>query len=402
MKSEFGHLTYCTNIHPGESWIEHFTELKRNFPSIKSKVSPNKPMGIGLRLSNQASIDLEKPENLKDFKSWLNNMGGYVFTMNGFPYGDFHSKRVKEAVHAPDWTHEQRVRYTIRMFNILEKLVPNTMDGGISTSPLGYRHDFSEGDKTKAIERATENIVKVLEHLIFIKETQNKSLHLDIEPEPDGLLETGDEFLAWYENQLIPMAKEVLLKKKDLSETVVERQVKEHIQLCYDVCHFALGYEEHEKTLNRLKEKGIQIGKIQISAALKAYLNTDKRQRNRLATLFKDFDEDIYLHQVIARKGDSRLIRYKDLPEALDNIHDNDIREWRAHFHVPIFLDKYGELSSTQSEIINVLIKHKEKTLCQHLEVETYTWSVLPKKFQIPIAESIERELLWVKELLSI
>lgn len=402
MKNEFGHLTYCTNIHSGESWGEHFIELKKNFPEIKSSVSPNNPLGIGLRLSNQASIALTNPDNLAQFEEWLNQEGGYVFTMNGFPYGDFHSKSVKESVHAPDWTSDDRVSYTLRLFDILEKLLPTGLEGGISTSPLGYRHHFKEEEeKARAIKKATENILKIAEQLMHIKETTNTILHIDIEPEPDGLLETGKEFIDWYENVLLPLAQERFSKQLGLSPIEIEKRIKKHIQICYDVCHFALGYENHVQVLDTLESKGIKIGKIQISAALKATIGQDENQREHLAKLFKPFDENIYLHQVIAQKEDDTLIRYKDLPKALQDIQNKRVNEWRAHFHVPIFLEKYGELASTQNEITTVLKRHQNKSLTQHLEVETYTWAVLPTQFQIPIAKSIERELLWVKDILS-
>lgn len=402
MNNEFGHLTYCTNIHSGESWEEHFIELKNNFPEIKSNVSPNSPLGIGLRLSNQASIALTNPDKLAQFKRWLDQEGGYVFTMNGFPYGDFHSKSVKESVHAPDWTNDSRPEYTLRLFQILEKLLPAGLEGGISTSPLGYRHHFKlEDEKAKAIKRATVNILKVAEQLIHIKENTHKLLHLDIEPEPDGLLETGEEFITWYEEVLLPLAQEYFPQKLNLAPKEINEKIKEHIQICYDVCHFALGYESHEQVLDTLESKGIKIGKIQISAALKAQIGQDKSQREHLAKLFKPFDENIYLHQVIAQKGDDTLIRYRDLPEALQDIQNKKVNEWRAHFHVPIFLEKYGELASTQNEIKTVLKRHQNKSLTLHLEVETYTWSVLPAQFQIPIAKSIERELLWVNNILS-
>jgi hypothetical protein len=401
MKSEFGHLSYCTNIHSGENWDEHFIELKKNFSIIKKNVSPNDPLGIGLRLSNQASITLTNPEKLKQFEDWLNQEEAYVFTMNGFPYGDFHSKTVKEAVHAPDWTRDDRIFYTIRLFDILEKLLPSGMEGGISTSPLGYRHHYdTDIKKAKAIRLATENVIKVAEHLMLIKESTGKSLHLDIEPEPDGLLETGEEFIDWYEGSLLPLAKKHFSKEFKLSELEIERLIKEHVQLCYDICHFALGYENHEKVINTLEDKDIRIGKIQISAALKAQL-ADENKRNHIASLFKPFDENIYLHQVIAQQGDGSLIRYKDLPDALKDIQNKNVNEWRAHFHVPIFLKQYGDLESTQNEIIEVLNRHKNKSISFHLEVETYTWGVLPSEFQIPIVESIERELLWVNDVLS-
>ena len=124
MNTTSGHLTYCTNIHSGESWQDHFNAIKNNFPFIKKQVSPNAPMGIGLRLSNEASVSLVKEENLAEFKKWLKENDAYVFTMNGFPYGNFHKTRVKDHVHSPDWTTDERVAYTNRLFDILASLVP--------------------------------------------------------------------------------------------------------------------------------------------------------------------------------------------------------------------------------------------------------------------------------------
>jgi hypothetical protein len=109
---------------------------------------------------------------------------------------------------------------------------------------------------------------------------------------------------------------------------------------------------------------------------------------------FAKFDEPTYLHQVIARHKDGKLIRYPDLADALTL--KDDAAEWRAHFHVPIFLAQFGLLSSTQDDIIEVLAMWKELPFTNHLEVETYTWGVLPPELKIPMASSISRELAWV------
>lgn len=401
MKLDSAHLSYCTNIHAGESWKDHFESLDLNFPVIKKEFSPNQAMGIGLRLSNSASIDLLDSEALKSFKSWLNQQQAYVFTMNGFPYGDFHHVVVKDQVHAPDWTSKERVDYTLRLFQILAELLPEGMDGGISTSPLSYRHWFSTDDLTqKAKEKATKHIIEVAGELYKIKSERGISMHLDIEPEPDGLLETGGEFIDWYENILLPMARSTLAKSLNLSDLGVENCMKEHICLCYDICHFAIGYENHGDVLTELHEKGIKTGKIQISAALKADLAVEHDLKTDIFEAFSSYNEKTYLHQVVARKADEALIRYRDLPNAIQDADNKEVVEWRAHFHVPIFAKDLGLLQSTQDDIIEVLKIQKNKPLSTHLEVETYTWEVLPKALKIPITSSIIRELNWVKEQL--
>lgn len=402
MKLKAGHLTYCTNIHAGESWKDHFDSLREKFPLIKKQASAAQKMGIGLRLSNTASIELQNPEKLEEFKNWLTKNDAYVFTINGFPYGDFHHAIVKDQVHAPDWTTKERVGYTLRLFDILAEVLPEGIDGGVSTSPLTYRYWYSSEKELAGVSRlATNNIISVLEKLIYYRKSRGVILHLDIEPEPDGLLESGREFIDWYLKILIPAAKNMLGVKLKMSEEQVADAVREHICLCYDVCHFAIGYELHQEVIDELAGNKIGIGKIQISAALKSNIPAEGSSREVISAAFSKFDEPTYLHQVVAKKNDQNLIRYRDLPDALNDIQNADVKEWRAHFHVPVFLEDLGLLKSTQSDIVEVLKIQNARAFTNHLEVETYTWEVLPGCLRAPIHESISRELNWVKEVLE-
>ncbi len=401
MQTPQGHLTYCTNIHPGENWDGHFAALKLNFPSIKAQVSPDAPMGLGLRLSHEASLELQQESNLREFEQWLVANNAYVFTMNGFPYGEFHNVEVKDQVHAPDWTTKERLDYTIRMFGILAQLLPEGMEGGISTSPISYRywHHTPEllADATKT---GTTNILKVARELISIEHHGGPYMHLDIEPEPDGILENGPEFIEWYANVLLLLGKPFIAETFGVSIEEAERLIKRHICLCYDVCHFAIGYEQHEQVINNLEQKGLKVGKIQISAALKAGLPQQQAERKLILDAFEKFNEPTYLHQVIAKTSNSELLRYRDLPSALSDGMNAEVTEWRAHFHVPIFTEELGLLQSTQSDIAEVLNINKSKQFSSHLEVETYTWGVLPDEKKLPIADSIARELNWVAGIL--
>lgn len=402
MKLTAGHLTYCTNIHAGELWADHFESLKEKFPLIKKQVSASGQMGIGLRLSNIASIELGRTDKLNEFKSWLTANDAYVFTMNGFPYGDFHHAVVKDQVHAPDWTKKERLDYTLRLFDILAELLPEGVDGGVSTSPLTYRYWYPSKDQSSEATRlATNNVVSILEKLLHHKNNRGVSMHLDIEPEPDGLLETGREFIDWYQNVLLIAAKNKLCTKLNMSEERVYQAVREHICLCYDVCHFAIGYEPHQQVLDELAENKIRVGKIQISAALKSELPPEADSRSLISEAFSKFDEPTYLHQVVARKHDQDLIRYRDLPQALNDIQNPEVNEWRAHFHVPVFLEDLGVLKSTQSDIVKVLKIQNSQPFTSHLEVETYTWEVLPDSLKVPMDQTISRELNWVKNVLN-
>jgi hypothetical protein len=399
MQTAKGHLTYCSNIHAGESWQDHFQKLKENIPAIKRRVSPLEPFGIGLRLSNIASLELRKQENLEEFAVWLGENNCYVFTMNGFPYGGFHNTVVKDQVHAPDWLSADRVSYTIRMAQILAALLPEGIDGGISTSPLSYKFWHKPEDVPQVFEKATLNLLLVLEQLVAIYKTSGKKIHIDIEPEPDGLLGDGKEFLQWYMQYLVPIGTAFIQEKFSMNEDEAASLLREHIQICYDVCHFAVSYEDHAHMIEQLRSLGIKTGKIQISAALKATF--DQSNRERVFETFRNFNEPVYLHQVVARTHDGELLRYPDLQNALNDSSNPAFSEWRAHYHVPIFVQNYGVLESTQRDIVQVLNLQSSSLFTFHLEIETYTWEVLPQEMRLPIAESIAREMEWVIGLLK-
>ncbi|KAA0991502.1 metabolite traffic protein EboE [Dyadobacter aurulentus] len=398
MITPYGHLTYCSNIHPGEKWADHFQSLRENLPFIKQQLSPDQPFGLGLRVANEASIELSKPAVLAVFKSWLAENDIYVFVINGFPYGGFHNVVVKDDVHAPDWTTIDRLEYTIRLFEILAQLLPDGMHGGVSTPPLSYRFWWeTEGDKEKATERATSHILELLDKLISIEKETGKYLHLDIEPEPDGILDNTSDFVKWYKETLILRGEEYLGAKYGYTDQQATDAILRHIQLCYDICHAAVGYEDPQEILDSLNKVGIKVGRIQVSSALKVNFNSDAGIKLKA---IETFDEPVYLHQVVSRNADHTKNHYPDLKEALAAWDENQ-QEWRVHFHVPLFVNNYGVLESTQSDIIKTLNIHRENQFSSYMEVETYTWGVLPEDMQKPIGESIVRELEWVKKILS-
>lgn len=393
MKTKAGHLSYCTNIHPGEDWNTHFHQLKTYLPGIKDQVSPDDTMGIGLRISHQMSRDLLQGNVLNTFQSWLEENGFYVFTINGFPYGQFHGTVINDQVHTPDWTTIDRLSYTLRLFDILVRLLPDNVDsGGISTSPLSYRHwHSSEKDKNEATTAATHHIIQVAEYLEELYDRYGKSLHLDLEPEPDGLIENGEEFINWFEDVLLPEARNQL-NAKNITPSQSDEIVRRHIRLCYDVCHMAVGFENQVELTKQLQEKNIPIGKIQLSSAIQLPPDSDPQ-------VLKSFDEPQYLHQVVVKSSDETLTKFKDLPQALKAIRSTG-DEWRVHFHVPVFTRHYEELSSTQDYIEEILAIHRLTPLTDHLEIETYTWNVLPEDLQLPIQDSIIREIQYIQSIL--
>ncbi|RTE53393.1 xylose isomerase [Arenibacter aquaticus] len=390
------HLSYCTNIHPGEDWEQTFDSLKTYLPNIKEEVSRETAFGIGLRLSNVASLGLDEGNSLQEFKDWLESNQLYVFTMNGFPYGNFHNERVKDLVHAPDWTTNERLEYTQRLFNQLAFLVPPGISGGISTSPVSYKHwHGSDEALDKAFRTGAGNMAQIVLQLVEIEINTGKCLHLDIEPEPDGMIENSDEVIHFYESYLVPIASKLLMANLGCGENQAKELVLRHIMVCYDVCHFSLAYEEPKMTLEKFDRAGIKVGKIQVSSALKILFNNENREE--VWESLAQFDEPTYLHQVTEKVGD-KVITYGDLPQVLAKKENRT--ELRAHFHVPIFLEKYGQLFSTQDQIIKVLEYLKNNKFSDQLEIETYTWDVLPQDLKAELSSSIVREIEWLKSKL--
>lgn len=399
METKYGTLGYCSNIHPGEIWAEHFQHLKTNIPLVKAKVSPQHPMGLGLRIADLASKDLQDQVQFNDLKNWLEKEQLYIYTLNGFPFGGFHDTTVKDHVHTPDWTHDSRKEYTLRLAHLLSNLLPERIkEAGISTSPLSYRFWWKNTDElNKAIEKSTLALIEVVEELDKIHKKTGKIIHIDIEPEPDGILENHQEFLDWYLKTLLPLAQKYFAQK-GLKEKNIEDLIKSHIQICFDICHFGVSFDQPKNCIEELNQHGIKVGKIQISSALKVDLRDNAEEK--LAKL-KQYQEPVYLHQVKAKLKEGGYVQFRDLDEAFENYQEGIFEEWRIHFHVPLFLENYGLLGSTQKEIIDTLEIQKNTPFSQQMEIETYTWGVLPSEFQVPIHESIIREIDWVKSVLN-
>ncbi|MBE9053718.1 metabolite traffic protein EboE [Nostocales cyanobacterium LEGE 11386] len=393
------HLTYCTNIHPGEEWEQVFANLKHYIPPLKARLAPEKPFGIGLRLAAVAAKELLQGNTLIQFQSWLTEQDLYVFTLNGFPYGKFHQEVVKDQVYAPDWSQQERLDYTLQLTHILAELLPTDTEGSISTLPLSYKPWFAGNQLHQAsvMDSASLHIAQVVAKMVHIRNQQRKLLHLDLEPEPDGLIENAAEVIDYFQKYLLPIGGAYLVKHLGISPTIAESYLLDHVRICYDTCHFAVEYENPILVFQRLQNAGIQIGKIQISAALQVNLSEDTAQRRLITERLKPFAESTYLHQVIARDRNSQLIHYPDLETALPHLENTNTCEWRIHFHVPIFIRDYQLLHSTQDDIITVLeLLHKNHN-CTHLEIETYTWEVLPEQIKLDLLASIQREYEWVQ-----
>ena len=388
------HLTYCTNVHPGEEWEQIRTNLEQYIPALKARLSPENAFGIGLRLGDRAARTLLEEDYLAQFQAWLTAHDLYVFTLNGFPYGGFHHQVVKDQVYAPDWSMRSRLTYTIRLAKILAALLPPGIDGSISTLPLSYKPWWDAGTQPQHIlTQSSFNLALIAAELANIRAATGKLLHIDLEPEPDGLLENAAEVIRFFQDWLLPIGGRYLAERHGIAQASAQSLLHEHIQVCYDTCHFAVEYEDPASVFERFSAAGIKIGKIQLSAAIKVSLTAPREQ---IAKRLRPFAESTYLHQVIERWSDGTLHRHRDLTDALPHLEQSPAQEWRTHFHVPIFIHDYQILQSTQDDLATVLNLLPDYPVCQHLEIETYTWDVLPPQLKIDLLASIEREYQWV------
>jgi len=391
------HLTYCTNIHPGETWAEVESNLKQYIPQLKTRLSPHDSFGIGLRLADVAAKELLTGDNLFEFKTWLESEDLYVFTLNGFPFGSFHHQVVKDKVYAPDWTKSDRLDYTLRLIDILSVLLPEDLDGGISTLPISYKPWWQNTEEQeRVLHQGSLNLAKAIAKLAEVKQNTGKLIHIDLEPEPDGMLENTQEIIDYFQDYLIPVAGEWLQNEREIERVTAEAWISEHIRVCYDTCHFAVEYEQPQQIIQSFKDAGIKIGKVQLSSAIKIAIPTELEQRQAILDKLSSFAESTYLHQVIADHGEGNLQHYDDLGNALEHFLTTDAIEWRTHFHVPIFLSSYQPLESTQDHISQLIQMLPSDFIGHHLEIETYTWEVLPPAMKLDILTSIEREYQWI------
>jgi hypothetical protein len=364
MKLRHGlHLAYCTNIHRGESWAETLDALQRYTLAVRRQVCPDRPYAIGLRLSDQASRELSEPARLRDFQRWLIAENCYVFTINGFPYGRFHGTRVKEQVYAPDWTTPERLAYTVRLFDLLVELVPQGVAGSVSTVPGSFKEFIREPGQVAAMRG---NLWKCVEHLDCLKQRTGKLLHLGLEPEPLCFLETTEETVEFIGT----------MRK----EHPGDRRLNEHLGVNYDACHLAVEFEDAGASLKRLRDEGIRISKLHLSSALSA------RPRPEVCRALAAFADDTYFHQVIAQTRSGNLVRYKDLLDALHNgaaARAGEASEWRIHFHIPLHSQPTSVFGNTIGHLLGVLdFLGQNPALCSHLEMETYTWEVMPPELK--------------------
>ena len=187
----------------------------------------------------------------------------------------------------------------------------------------------------------------------------------------------------------------MLVSHTGLSKSEAESALRKHLGMVYDICHQAVEYEDIGASLRALADAGIPVFKLQEAAAMRVP-NVTKETVEAM----RPFAETVYLTQTV-EKRDGKLTRFLNLEDAFAAFERDPSgkREWRTHVHVPVFLDKIGEhFETTRFAIEDALKFHKKNKLSPQLEIETYTWDVLPDSMKSgSIVDYVERELDWVK-----
>ena len=383
-------LTYCTNIHTGASWEDVLESLHQCVPSVRSQLGVDS-LGVGLRLSAEAVQSLQLAANREDLSDFI--AAGYpVFTVNAFPYGAFHGEPVKSQVYAPDWSTPERLGYTLDVARLLATLNQPGSFASISTVP----GTFKQWDTPEQRTAITQNLLSAIAELVQIERDTGVCIALALEPEPCCMLETITEAIAWYNDSVLTLtAREKLASLCSVDPQASEALIRKHLGICYDVCHAAVEFENPADSLQALETAGISIPKIQLSSALRIAC-VDESSLEYLSA----FDEPVYLHQVVQSSGDT-LTRFVDLPDALKQRSQALGSEWRIHFHVPVFLEQLPHFDTTQFFLKDVLAYYRQNPCSPHLEVETYTWDVLPAELRTSdVSSAIARELAWVRNQL--
>ncbi|MEM7625536.1 MAG: metabolite traffic protein EboE [Planctomycetota bacterium] len=383
-------LGYCTNVHAGASFSQMKHNLERYALPIKQRVSPDRPMGVGLWFSAEAMQEVVEQNLAQDFRAWLLDQGLQAYTFNGFPFDDFHQPVVKDKVYLPNWSDTDRYHYTLGLATILADLLPDDAapEGSVSTLPLGWPSSFCgtpEGYDTQA-RRAADQLLQLVHTLARIELDTGKHIHVDLEPEPGCILETAGGVVRFFEQYLLGGPDDV--------------SVLAYLRVCHDVCHSAVMFEEQADALETYRDAGIKVGKAQLSSAIRVpFAEMDNTTRAAARAQLEHFCEDRYLHQTSIRTDDGRVNSYLDLPDALADTTggDSEGEEWRVHFHVPVYVDALGPLKTTQDEIGRYRDAIRPADETHHFEVETYAWDVLPPDLQNgDRVDGIARDLEWV------
>jgi sugar phosphate isomerase/epimerase len=335
------HLGYCTNVHPAEDLPGILVQLDEYAVPVREHLGSD-VLGLGLWLAAPVAAELAgDPAKRRRLRRELAARGLEVVTLNGFPYRSFQAPVVKYAVYQPDWTSRERLDYTLDLARILADLLPgDAARGSVSTLPLAWRQPW-DGDRAASAGRLLDLLASGLAQLA--RQT-GRVVRVGFEPEPGCVVETTRD------------------AARELSG--IDPQ---WLGVCLDLAHLACDWEEPGEALARLDAAGLPVVKVQVSAALGVDDPSGTEETLRR------YVEPRFLHQTRGPDGHG----VDDLDEALDARLPGP---WRVHYHVPLHAAPAPPLHSTLPVLRGALreLLGGPAARCDHLDVETYTWGVLP------------------------
>ncbi|MEX8034388.1 metabolite traffic protein EboE [Microbacterium sp. 20-116] len=368
-------LSYCTNVHPAEDLDGIVRQLDEHAGPIRRAAGLDR-LGVGLWMPvGVASALSGDPGARAVLADALERNALELRTVNAFPYRGFHDDVVKLAVYRPDWTTRERRDYTLDCARALAALLPEGAEGSISTLPLGWR----AGWDAAADRAADENLTRLVEDLAALESETGRTVRVAIEPEPGCILDDVADVVAW------------LGARPHLTDGG-------HLGLCLDTCHLAVSFADPAAAVADVAAAGIRIVKVQASVALEVPDPADPRTIEAL----RPFAEERYVHQVREAGGTRRA---DDLPEVLDAAEPWPTdRPWRVHVHIPLHARPAEPLRATTEVLLAAIdaVLEAPGGGDAHLDVETYTWSVLPRELQPEtLVSGIAAELRWAHTHLS-
>lgn len=386
------HLTYCLNVHPGETWAEHRESIQTAACAVRDRLGWRQPFGLGLRLGARAAAELDDPATLREVAGFLAALDLYAFTINGFPYGAFHHTRVKENVYAPDWADPRRADYTLRLARILAGLLPDGVPGSISTVPGTYRRWEQPG----TVARIAVNLAAVAASLSALEEETGRRIVLALEPEPDCLWDESDQIVRFFQGELLRHGGPQVVAQRQTTPARAEDILRRYVGVCLDTCHQSVLFEPPADALRRLRAAGIAVAKIHVSAA-PIFATTAMALEQARA-----FVDSCYLHQSCLASSAGQQ-RFPDLPEAIAAAAAlAGEGELRTHFHIPLVVAGGPGFRSSRCELDTRFWEQVTAGAAAHVEVETYTFAVLPPELRrLPLVESLAAELAWTQRQLT-
>ncbi|HYF49741.1 MAG TPA: metabolite traffic protein EboE [Planctomycetota bacterium] len=432
------YLSYSTNVHPAETMDELIAVLREQVAPISRQAFGNDWAAVNLRLGmKQVDALLSHPalpstSYLSDdilkappspacekFLAALDDLKLDVVSINAFPIRDFHAPRVKEQVYSPPWTDGGRALYSLKIAKALTHFMARPeierAQAAISVPSGVFKGLYGDAEEVKT--QCAHFITECVRELLRLERLTGRRVVLGFEPEPATTGETIPEFIEYFK-LIVADARQKFPLQLGITRERAEELVRTFVTVNMDLCHQAVEFEDPLEELKRLQAAGISVSGLHLSAAVKL---TEPAKNSGDFERFKALDEPRYLHQVVARHRDGRLSRYDDIPLFVKPrrgaVNLDDITELRCHFHVPLFAELSGALTTTRVTVEPAVRYALEKGITDNFVAETYTWhvlsalassgneaarSVVGQDGKIDVRAGIVRELQWARGIMGI